>query len=91
MIELSAEIEGAKSLAFVPFCGEQRVDSRYLGFVFVCRAEGELQEGTRDARKQRWVKFSELKKLLEKEPEKFFIYHVGALKYYIEQKEKGEI
>ncbi len=90
-VEISSQFEGAKSIAFVPFCGEQRVDSKYLGFVFVCRAKGELKRDTRDARGQRWVRFSELKRLLESEPEQFFIYHVGVLKYYVEKKGKGEI
>ena len=30
------------SVAFVPFCGERYVGSNFVGFVFVCAAQGEL-------------------------------------------------
>jgi len=30
------------SVAFVPFCGEHYLGSSFVGFVFVCMAEGEL-------------------------------------------------
>jgi 8-oxo-dGTP pyrophosphatase MutT (NUDIX family) len=81
---------GTVSVAFVPFCGEQYLGSNYIGFVFVCTAKGELrQKGMYDAKEPRWVKFSELKKILSQESEKVYPFHLSALKYYVEQKEKG--
>jgi len=80
------------NIAFVPFCGEWFLGNNHIGFVFVCTAKGELiKKGVYDAKESRWVKLFELKKMLSNEPEKFFSYHLSALKYYVEQKEKGNI
>ena len=80
------------SVAFVPFCGERYLGSNFVGSAFVCAAKGELIErGVYDAKEPRWVRFSELKKMLEKEPERFFSYHLSTLKFYVDEKEKGNI
>ncbi len=80
---------GTVSVAFVPFCGEQYLGSNYIGFVFVCTAKGKLaQEGVYDAKEPRWVKLSELKKILSEESEKIYPFHLSALEYYLRQKEK---
>jgi len=80
------------SIAFVPFCGERFLGSSYVGFAFVCMAQGELiQKGIYDAKEPRWVKFSELKKMLLDEPEKIYSYHLSTLKFYVKEKEKGNI
>ena len=80
------------SVAFVPFCGERFLGSNYVGFAFVCTAQGELiEKGVYDAKEPRWVRFSELKKMLEKEPERFYSYHLSTLKFYVDEKEKGNI
>jgi 8-oxo-dGTP pyrophosphatase MutT (NUDIX family) len=92
---------GEVSTAFVPFCGErfylssndgQYSGSNFVGFVCVCTAKGELiTKGIYDAKEPRWVPFSELKRLVLNEPEKIYSYHLSTLKYYLEQKEKGNI
>jgi 8-oxo-dGTP pyrophosphatase MutT (NUDIX family) len=83
---------GKTSVAFVPFCGEQFLGSNYIGFVFVCKAEGKLvRKGIHDGKNARWFKFSKLKMLLSEKPEAIFPYHLSALTYYVEQKEKGMI
>lgn len=83
---------GEISLAFVPFCGERFLGSNYVGFAFVCTAKGDLLEkGLYDAKEPRWVKFSELRKMLSTEPEKFYSYHLSTLKFYVDEKEKGNI
>jgi len=80
------------SIAFVPFCGERYLGSNYVGFAFVCTAKGELiEKGVYDAKEPRWVRLSELKKMLSNEPEKFYSYHLSTLKFYVEEKEKGNI
>jgi len=80
------------SFAFVPFCGERFLGSNYVGFAFVCTAEGELiEKGVYDAKEARWLKFSELKKMLEKTPEMFYSYHLSTLKFYVQEKEAGNI
>ena len=80
------------SLAFVPFCGERHLGSNFVGFVFVCSATGELiKKGVYDAKEPRWVKLSELRQMLTDETEKFYAYHLSALKFYVAEKEKGNI
>jgi len=80
------------SIAFVPFCGERYLGSNFAGFAFVCTAKGELRrKGAYDAKEPKWVPFTELKKLVLNEPEKFYSYHLSTLKFYVEQKEKGLI
>jgi len=83
---------GEVSIAFVPFCGERFLGSNFVGFVFVCTATGELRsKGVYDAKEPRWVPFAELKRLVFDEPERIYSYHLSTLKYYLEQKEKGNI
>jgi 8-oxo-dGTP pyrophosphatase MutT (NUDIX family) len=82
---------GKTSVAFVSFCGEQFLGSNYIGFVFVCKASGKLlKKGIYDGKEPRWFKFSELKKLLSDKPEEIFPYHLSALTYYVQQKEKDQ-
>jgi len=83
---------GEVSIAFVPFCGERFLGSNFVGFAFVCTAKGELvQKGVYDAKEPMWVKLSELKEMLTHEPEKIYSYHLSTLKFYVEEKEKGNI
>jgi len=92
---------GEVSIVFVPFCGERffvpssggrYLGSNFVGFVFVCTARGELRKrGVYDAKEPRWVPFAELKRLVLNEPEKIYSYHLSTLKYYLEQKEKGNV
>jgi len=83
---------GEVSIAFLPFCGERYLGSNFVGFAFVCTAKGELRKkGVYDAKEPRWVQFAELKRLLLNEPEKIYSYHLSTLKYYVEQKEKGNV
>jgi len=82
---------GKTSVAFVPFCGEQFLGRRYIGFVFICKASGQLlQKGIYDGKEPRWFKFSELKKLLSDKPDEIFPYHLSALTYYVQQKGKDQ-
>ncbi|MFB0567669.1 MAG: hypothetical protein ACETVM_03700 [Candidatus Bathyarchaeia archaeon] len=48
-----------------------------------------MQKGIYDAKEPRRVKLSKLEKILSKESEKIYPYHLSALKYYVEQREKG--
>jgi len=83
---------GEVSVAFVPFCGERYLGSNFAGFVFICSAKGRLiKKGVFDAKQPRWVRLSDLKRLLRDEPEKIYSYHLSTLKFYVEEKEKSKI
>ena len=90
--ELTKGKFGEVSIAFVPFCGERFLGSNFVGFAFVCTAKGELiAKGVYDAKEPRWVKISELRKMLLSEPQKIYSYHLSTLKFYLEEKEKDNI
>ena len=81
---------GQTGVAFVPFCGNTFCGSSVIGFIFLCEANGEIDyRNVNEAKNPRWVKISELKRIIEEEPKSFFPYYLGALKYYVDQKEKG--
>lgn len=83
---------GQKGVAFTPFCGIAYYGRGVVGYIFVCEAKGDIDEQKiHEAKDPRWVKLHELKRLIEEEPNSFFPYYLGALKYYIDQKEKGLI
>ena len=84
------EQHGDDSFAFVPYCCQQQTHQlNRLGFVFLCSVEEGKPVAAKDETKDpHWVTREELKKLLEKSPERFFTFQLGALDYYINA-EKG--
>ena len=79
-------------MAFTPFCGNTFHGSSVIGFIFRCEADGEIDYGkVNEAMNPRWIKISELKKIIEETPESIFPYYIGALKYYVDQRESGLI
>ncbi len=83
---------GWHSLAWTPFCVESCVNCTRIGLVFVCQGEGKLKEkGDVDAKEARWMDYTELKRSIENEPNRWFFFHIGALKKYIQAREKGLI
>lgn len=74
------------SYAFRPFvCSQQlRGGLPWVGFAFICRVkDGEMRHQEDETRDIRWIKKSELKKLVENSPEKFFTLHLGTLEMYL--------
>ncbi|MDO8499497.1 MAG: NUDIX domain-containing protein [bacterium] len=79
------------NFAFVPFCCEQQTKGGmpWIGFVFICEVENKKPIAQAEEVKDiRWIKKSELKKMLEETPEKFFTLNIGALSYYVNYNEK---
>ena len=75
-----------RSFAFQSFCCQQQLEGGkpWIGFVFVCEVEDEKPIAQHDeCRDIRWMKRSELKSLLENEPQKIFTLQLGALDYYV--------
>ena len=72
--------------AFVPFCCQQQLEGGVprVGFVFVCRvAGGEPTAQREEVRDIRWMKKSDLRKLIDETPEKVFTLQLGVLDYYL--------
>lgn len=79
------EHRGDKAFAFRPFCCEQFLKGPYpyIGFVFKAKVKGN-PKGTEEARNIRWCDLEEIKRLINKG--QFHPYHVGALKFYLNNK-----
>jgi len=75
-----------EAFAFLPFCCQQQTKGKQrVGFVFICTVdEKQPVANTDEAKNARWMKRSELKKLLEQMPEQVFTFQLGALDYYLQ-------
>ena len=71
--------------AFVPFCCQQQTRGKpRVGFVFVCTVgEGEPIPGGGEVKEVRWMRRSELRRILDQTPEKIFTFQLGALDFYL--------
>ena len=74
-----------EAFAFLPFCCQQQTRGKSrVGFVFICTVEDkEPVPGHGEVKDIRWIKKSELKKILEETPEKIFTFQLGVLDYYL--------
>jgi 8-oxo-dGTP pyrophosphatase MutT (NUDIX family) len=74
-----------EAFAFLPFCCQQQTRGKpRVGFVFICTVEDkEPIPGHGEVKDIRWIKKSELKKILEETPEKIFTFQLGVLDYYL--------
>ena len=80
-----------KNFAFVPFCCQQQTKGGkpWIGFVFICEVEDKEPVPQDDEVKDtRWIKKSELKKMVTETPEKFFTLQLGPLDYYLDYYEE---
>ena len=71
--------------AFVPFCCQQQLKGGLprVGFVFLCQVEdAEPVPQHEEVRDIRWMKTSELRKIIEETPERIFTLQLGVLDYY---------
>jgi glycosyltransferase A (GT-A) superfamily protein (DUF2064 family)/8-oxo-dGTP pyrophosphatase MutT (NUDIX family) len=85
------EVDGDKgersSLTMTPFCCVQQLVGKrnYVGLIFLSRyIGGELKENYRESKNPRWITLKELKRVVEKEPEKIFSLYLPVFKKYIE-------
>jgi len=59
------------------------VDS--LGYYFRCKAEGELLSSGDQTSGIRWINVTDLRNLVEKDPQKFSDVDLAGIKYYVKQ------
>lgn len=82
-----------KNFSFVPFCCQQQTKGGkpWIGFVFICEVEDkEPVPQASEVKDIRWIKKSELKKIITGTPENFFTLQLGPLDYYLNY-DDGEI
>jgi 8-oxo-dGTP pyrophosphatase MutT (NUDIX family) len=82
------ECNGYTVISFNPFYSSQNLSGVYSIMLqtFICKAEGNMLEKSDESTNIRWIRISELKKLLEKDEVVFYPMHVNALKKYIKLK-----
>lgn len=78
---------GDKSIAFRPFICQQVLEAEgglpWIGFVFLCEVKGEIIAQSDEAKDPHWVTVTELRKLVEQDPAKFFPLQLPVLQYYL--------
>ena len=78
--------KGDEAFAFMPFCCQQQTKGGVprVGFVFLCTVEDQeprpQQEEVKDIR---WIRKTELRRILEETPETIFTFQLGVLDYYL--------
>lgn len=81
-----------KSFVFKPFICQQvlRTDKGlpWIGFVFLCLADGEVKINPDEARNPQWITIDQLKKMLENDSARFFPLQLPVLKYLCENIDK---
>ena len=78
--------------AFVPFCCQQQLKGGIprIGIVFICQVEDtEPKPGLKEVREILWIKVAELRKIVEKQPERVFTPQLPVLDYYLRCRENG--
>ena len=85
--ELAAvtQVGEVKTITFEPFCITQNLRGAYSIILntFICEAEGETLPSTDEAQNVGWVNISEVRQIIENEPERVFFMHINALKKYL--------
>jgi isopentenyldiphosphate isomerase len=78
--------------AFVPFCCQQQLSGRArVGFVFICTVEGEIAPAHDEVKEITWIETAELKALLDKSPERIFIFQRPVLEFYLNEYAAGRL
>lgn len=82
-----------KTFVFKPFICQQALETDnglpWLGFVFLCEAQGEAILDPAEAKDPQWISISDLKILIEKEWNRFFPLQLPVIQYFIEYIEKN--
>lgn len=78
-------IGNVKTLSFEPFCITQNLSGAYSIILntFICEAEGEPLSSTDETQNIGWVNISEVRRIVEDEPQRVFFMHINALKKYL--------
>ena len=78
-------VGNVKTISFEPFCITQNFSGAYSIILntFVCEAEGEPLSSTDETQNIGWVNISEVRRIIDNEPERVFFMHINALKKYL--------
>ena len=82
---VSNQTGAVTTVSFEPYCITQNLSGAYsiILHTFLCEAEGDLLNHTNETQNIRWERISDVKRLVQEEPEKIFFMHINALKKYL--------
>ncbi len=83
--QLTTQSEAVTTISFEPYCVTQNFAGAYSIILntFVCEAVGEPLSSTNETRDIGWIKVSDLKRIIQEEPDRIFFMHLNALKKYL--------
>ncbi|MFA6602879.1 MAG: NUDIX domain-containing protein [Candidatus Shapirobacteria bacterium] len=68
-----------------PFCVTQSPEGPFIGLIFRCKAKGKPAKETNETKNCQWIKLSQLKIIIEQNPEKIYTPYLGPLKKLLNQ------
>lgn len=74
---------GDTSDIIYPFCVTQMKEGPFIGLIFLCTGEGELAQKTDETKEIRWIDGTELKIIVDNEPERIYTAFLAPLKLYL--------
>lgn len=88
--EIFSTKKGDKAFVFESYCCQQLLKGNisWVGFVFLCKVKGRLQANKNETKDLRWINHTELRKLIDKSPEKIFTLQLPVLGYYLKNQGK---
>jgi 8-oxo-dGTP pyrophosphatase MutT (NUDIX family) len=90
--EIQEPRAGDSAFVFRPFLCQQVLATNgglsWIGFVFRCKVNGEVQMNTKEAKDPLWVTVAELEKMLVDEPANFFPLQLPVLIEYCKEMKK---
>ena len=82
-----------KAFVFKPFICQEVLETNggrpWIGFVFLCEVRGEVKMDPAEAKDPQWMSVSELKRLLQNQPERFFPLQLPVLQHFIDHIERN--
>jgi 8-oxo-dGTP pyrophosphatase MutT (NUDIX family) len=66
-----------------PFCVTQMKNGPFVGLIFICEAAGTLVAQKNETREPSWINVDDLRKTVEKSPEKIYTAFLTPLKEYL--------
>lgn len=77
------ENRGHQSSLINPYCVTQAKEGPFIGLIFLCKAEGKPAKKTDETKDAKWMPISEVKDLVDNNPERVFTAFLAPLKKFI--------
>ncbi len=79
------ENRGHQSSLIKPYCVTQMKQGPFIGLIFLCKAKGEPAQKTNETKEAKWMSISEIKDIVENQPEKIYTAFLAPLKKFISE------